>query len=199
MDLKKLSIAEQIKLVEEARKGSEAAKEKLVMSCMGMVRSVAWWFASRQQSILDFDDFVCIGVETILNALSASAYDTTRKVKFSTYVLPRIFEKMNCELKANSKVYTVPMYENRVGISDFDGDLSKKLLCEQIIRGLSAFEHYVICSYFGLGLKQKSLSEIGMEKGYTTSYVCQVKNNVLKKLRISALKYGLEKNECLGV
>ena len=80
-----LSHEETIELIKLAQKGDSRAKEILVESNLGLIRSVLKGFASRG---FDFEDLFQIGSIGLLKAIDK--FDLSFDVKFSTYAVPMI-------------------------------------------------------------------------------------------------------------
>jgi RNA polymerase sporulation-specific sigma factor len=80
-----LSHEETIELIKLAQKGDSRAKEILVESNLGLIRSVLKGFASRG---IDFEDLFQIGSIGLLKAIDK--FDLSFDVKFSTYAVPMI-------------------------------------------------------------------------------------------------------------
>jgi RNA polymerase sporulation-specific sigma factor len=80
-----LSHEETIELIKLAQKGDSRAKEILVESNLGLIRSVLKGYASRG---IDFEDLFQIGSIGLLKAIDK--FDLSFDVKFSTYAVPMI-------------------------------------------------------------------------------------------------------------
>ncbi len=80
-----LSHEETMKLIKEAQEGSKEAKEMLVSSNLGLIRSVLKGFMNRGYEV---DDLFQIGSIGLLKAIDK--FDSTFEVRFSTYAVPMI-------------------------------------------------------------------------------------------------------------
>ncbi len=80
-----LSHEETIDLIKKSQSGDKIAKEILVESNLGLIRSVIKGFANRG---LDFEDIFQIGSIGLLKAIDK--FDLSFEVKFSTYAVPMI-------------------------------------------------------------------------------------------------------------
>ncbi len=80
-----LSHEETIELIKKAHSGDSRAKEILVESNLGLIRSVIKGFANRG---IDFEDIFQIGSIGLLKAIDK--FDLNFDVKFSTYAVPMI-------------------------------------------------------------------------------------------------------------
>ncbi|MDR7857145.1 RNA polymerase sporulation sigma factor SigF [Tissierella sp.] len=80
-----LSHEETMKLIKEAQEGSKEAKEMLVSSNLGLIRSVLKGFMNRGYEV---DDLFQIGSIGLLKAIDK--FDSNFDVRFSTYAVPMI-------------------------------------------------------------------------------------------------------------
>ncbi len=80
-----LSHEETIELIKRSQSGDSEAREKLVESNLGLIRSVIRGFANRG---IDFEDIFQIGSIGLLKAIDK--FDLSFDVKFSTYAVPMI-------------------------------------------------------------------------------------------------------------
>lgn len=80
-----LSHEETMELIEMSQNGDKAAKNKLVESNIGLIRSVLRGFMNRGYEV---DDLFQIGSIGLLKAIDK--FDTSFNVKFSTYAVPMI-------------------------------------------------------------------------------------------------------------
>ena len=82
-----LKSAETRALLEKARAGDSAAREKLIAGNLRLVLSVVQRFANRGESM---DDLFQVGVIGLIKAVDA--FDLTQSVQFSTYGVPTNIE-----------------------------------------------------------------------------------------------------------
>ena len=80
-----LKSAETRTLLEQARAGDKAAREKLIAGNLRLVLSVVQRFANRGESM---DDLFQVGVIGLIKAVDA--FDLGQQVQFSTYGFPAI-------------------------------------------------------------------------------------------------------------
>ena len=80
-----LKSAETRSLLEKARGGDKAAREKLISGNLRLVLSVVQKFAGRGESMDDLFQVGCIG---LIKAIDA--FDLNQNVQFSTYGVPAI-------------------------------------------------------------------------------------------------------------
>ena len=80
-----LKAAESRALLEAARAGDEAARQKLISGNLRLVLSVVQRFAGRGESM---DDLFQVGVIGLIKAVDA--FDLSQNVQFSTYGVPAI-------------------------------------------------------------------------------------------------------------
>ena len=84
-ELPVLKSAETKSLLERARGGDAAAREKLIRGNLRLVLSVVQRFAGRGESM---DDLFQVGVIGLIKAVDA--FDLSQNVQFSTYGVPAI-------------------------------------------------------------------------------------------------------------
>ena len=87
-----LKSAETRSLLEKARGGDKAAREKLISGNLRLVLSVVQKFAGRGESMDDLFQVGCIG---LIKAIDA--FDLNQNVQFSTYGVPAIMGWRNTE------------------------------------------------------------------------------------------------------
>lgn len=98
-------------LVGRAAMGDEAALEELVVSNMGLVRSIARRFIDRGT---DYEDLVQIGIMGMLKA--AESFDSGRGTVFSTYAVPLIVGEIRRHLRDDGIIKVSRQYK-RLGIA----------------------------------------------------------------------------------
>lgn len=94
-----LSHEETMKLIKLAQQGDEEAKEKLVCSNLGLVKSVLRGFANRGYDIEDLFQIGCIG---LLKAIDK--FDSSYDVRFSTYAVPMIMGEIKRFLRDDGMI-----------------------------------------------------------------------------------------------
>ncbi len=87
------------KLLEEARKGSEDARERLISGNLRLVLSVVQKFSNRGESMDDLFQVGCIG---LIKAIDC--FDLNQNVQFSTYGVPMIAGELRRFLRDHSAV-----------------------------------------------------------------------------------------------
>ena len=92
-----LKSAETRTLLEQARAGDKAAREKLIAGNLRLVLSVVQRFANRGESM---DDLFQVGVIGLIKAVDA--FDLTQGVQFSTYGVPMIAGELRRFLRDHS-------------------------------------------------------------------------------------------------
>lgn len=78
-------MADNLHLLERAKDGDMEARDELVLSNMGLVKSIARRYAGRGQ---DMDDLIQIGLIGLIKAVDR--FDLEYEVQFSTYAVPLI-------------------------------------------------------------------------------------------------------------
>lgn len=147
-----LSHEETIELIKKAQKGDMEAKNKLVMSNVGLVKSVLRGFTNRGYEV---DDLFQIGSIGLLKAIDK--FDTSYNVKFSTYAVPMIIGeikrflrddgiiKVSRSLKqtANKVKYTKEALSKKLGREPTINELSEELNInkEEIVMALESSYH----------------------------------------------------------
>lgn len=103
--------AKNTELVRRAAEGDEKALEELVLSNMGLVRSIARKFIDRGT---DYEDLVQIGIMGMLKA--AESFDITRGTVFSTYAVPLIVGEIRRHLRDDGMIKVSRQYK-RLGMA----------------------------------------------------------------------------------
>ena len=94
-----LKAAETRSLLQQARAGDRAAREKLISGNLRLVLSVVQRFAGRGESM---DDLFQVGVIGLIKAIDA--FDLGQNVQFSTYGVPMIAGELRRFLRDHSAV-----------------------------------------------------------------------------------------------
>lgn len=103
--------AKNTELVRRASEGDEKALEELVLSNMGLVRSIARKFIDRGT---DYEDLVQIGIMGMLKA--AESFDINRGTVFSTYAVPLIVGEIRRHLRDDGMIKVSRQYK-RLGMA----------------------------------------------------------------------------------
>jgi RNA polymerase sporulation-specific sigma factor len=143
---------ETIELIKKAQNGDMEAKNKLVMSNVGLVKSVLKGFANRGYEV---EDLFQIGSIGLLKAIDK--FDTSYNVKFSTYAVPMIIGeikrflrddgiiKVSRSLKqtANKVKYTKEALSKKLGREPTINELSEELDLnkEEIVMAMESSYH----------------------------------------------------------
>ncbi len=98
-NLKTLSEKEKTALIEKAKQGDTAARDKLVTGNLRLVLSVIQRFSSRGENPDDLFQVGCIGLMKAIDN-----FDTSHEVKFSTYAVPMIIGEVRRYLRDNNPV-----------------------------------------------------------------------------------------------
>ncbi len=94
-----LKEAEKMALLQQIRKGSETAREKLINGNLRLVLSVIQRFTGRGENLDDLFQIGCIG---LIKAIDN--FDVTQNVKFSTYAVPMIIGEIRRYLRDNNLI-----------------------------------------------------------------------------------------------
>ena len=94
-----LKSRETLSLLEKARGGDKAAREKLISGNLRLVLSVVQRFAGRGENM---DDLFQVGVIGLIKAIDA--FDLSQNVQFSTYGVPMIAGELRRYLRDHSAV-----------------------------------------------------------------------------------------------
>lgn len=97
--LPKLSHDQQMKLLNEARSGSKAARDQFIMANLRLVLSVIQRFYSKKENA---DDLFQVGTIGLIKAMDN--FDTTLSLRFSTYAVPMIIGEIRRYMRDSSPV-----------------------------------------------------------------------------------------------
>ncbi|MGN0641963.1 MAG: RNA polymerase sporulation sigma factor SigG [Huintestinicola sp.] len=102
VDTSKLTVlkeSEKLELLKECRKGSKAARDKLVSGNLRLVLSVVRRFTGRGENPDDLFQVGCIGLMKAIDN-----FDTSLDVRFSTYAVPMVMGEIRRYLRDNSPI-----------------------------------------------------------------------------------------------
>jgi RNA polymerase sporulation-specific sigma factor len=129
-----LSHEETMKLIRQAQEGSKEAKEILVSSNLGLIRSVLKGFMNRGYEV---DDLFQIGSIGLLKAIDK--FDSTFDVRFSTYAVPMIIGEIKRFLRDDGLIKVSRSLKQTAARSKgAEENLYKKLGREPTILEISA-------------------------------------------------------------
>ncbi len=97
--LKVLPEKEKLILLEKAKNGDKAARDKLITGNLRLVLSVIQRFANRGENLDDLFQVGCIGLMKAIDN-----FDTGHDVRFSTYAVPMIIGEVRRYLRDNNPV-----------------------------------------------------------------------------------------------
>ena len=120
---KLLSHKETIELIKKAQSGDNKARDKLVESNLGLVRSVLRGFLNRGH---DVDDLFQIGSIGLIKAIDK--FDLSYDVKFSTYAVPMIIGEIKRFLRDDGIIKVSRSLKQIAGVAKQAGEKLYKLL-----------------------------------------------------------------------
>ena len=198
------------KLIILAKNGDVDARNKVVMAHLKFVFNVA---SKYKGCGVDMEELISEGNCGLINAIDR--FDNTRGIKFITYAMFCVKEKILERIKNKVAISTVEAdaneLENGKPITTlydeeddsacigetiyFDNDVDNEETKERINKDylsmlmgvLNEREKFVINKYFGVGCKEMKLAEIGKELGITKERARQIKVFAMRKLRSEAL------------
>lgn len=190
--LPKISKAEQIELVKQARQGNKIAKDKLVLSCVGMIKKRIMQLINKNSwnnplFSRMYEDLLNTGILGVLYAFEK--FDISRDTSFSSYALFWIdkflqkqfyvIRKVYCSQSQNALDETVPDDKNE---AMFDAAFNR-VLCRQLLAAVGKLEREVIILSFGFNCRCHTLTEIAEQYGFSFQYIGKVKQRALQKMR----------------
>lgn len=129
-------MADNLHLLERTKDGDMAARDELVLSNMGLVKSIARRYAGRGQ---DMDDLIQIGLIGLIKAIDR--FDMSYEVQFSTYAVPLITGELRRFLRDDGPIkvsrslkavyYKTEKYRNEV-IKAYGREPTTAELCEAL-------------------------------------------------------------------
>ena len=103
--------ADNVQLIESAQAGDEEAMERLVVTNMGLVRSLAIRFRDRGT---EMEDLIQIGTIGMIKAIRS--FDLSRGTAFSTYAVPLIVGEIRRHLRDDGMIKVSRAYR-RIGMA----------------------------------------------------------------------------------
>lgn len=121
---------EDIRLIEEAKNGSNISMEKLIDKHSGLIWSIAKRFMNRGT---DADDLYQIGVIGFIKCIRR--FDLSKNVKLSTYAVPLILGELRCYFRSDGMIkISRNIKENSIKLSKLmeskEGNMSLKEAAE---------------------------------------------------------------------
>jgi RNA polymerase primary sigma factor len=134
MTARRLSQAEEIRLARRSERGDRSARETMIESNLGLVRSIAATFRSAS---LSFDDLVQDGTVGLVQAVER--FDHRRGVRFSTYAAWWI-RRAILDAIDNSQVIRTPAKARRQlsAVRRAEADMARRHACPASDAGISA-------------------------------------------------------------
>ena len=204
-----LSPEEEADLAKKIRSGDRAAREKLVLSNLRFVVSVAKQY---QNHGLTLGDLINEGNVGLIKA--AECFDETKGFKFISYAVWWIRQSILQAIAENARLIRLPLNKIATKPVSMDAPLttdeesislydvyiapdpsiqapesslnqdSLKTDIERSFAALSVREATILSMYYGLnGYSSMSLEEIGTKLGLTSERVRQVKTKAIRKLK----------------
>lgn len=183
----KMNKQEQLRLVKQAKQGDTSAKDRLVMSCSGLITKSIQQFASKNAWCYPhinqiYDDLFSSGLLGITYAFEK--FDVSKNTSFSSYALYWIKEFLKKEFSAVHKsISQIEISEDNIADETVIDTVFRKLLAHQLLQTISAFERNVVMLYFGIGCKRRTLKQIAKKYGCSFQYIEKVKQRALQKMR----------------
>jgi|Deesub1362A_J573_1020465.scaffolds.fasta_scaffold00385_5 RNA polymerase primary sigma factor len=192
-----LSPEEERELAKRIERGDKEARERMILSNMRLVISIALRFAS---SGIPIEDLIQEGTLGLIRAVDG--FDWRKGYRFSTYASWCILRAMQIAIQRHraqdppeGTVSVDQLLEHgydEVAAFTRDPEVSPEdellhlLLPEAVykaIQGLSQRERAIIKLYYGLGGSSLSLPELAALFGVSISRIRQILRNALRKLR----------------
>lgn len=191
-----LSEEEQLKYFEEARKGNEAAREKLVWHSMRLVIYVIFKKFNKCNNVIE--DLISVGSMGLVKAIDS--YDPTKGAKFSTYAYNGIVIEINKYLR-NNKQFPVKRLEDiffeyedgsKICYQELlldDTDVEEQIVQNDIrdrlriiLKDFKERDQEFIKLYFGFYDRCYTTTEIGQMYGVTRALVSKKNIDNLKRI-----------------
>ena len=194
-----LSPEEEKKYFDEMKKGSEDARQKLILHNLRLVAHIVrkYYAASKNQ-----EDLVSIGTIGLVKAVDT--YNAGNGTKFATYAAKCIQNEILMNFRSQKK-RAAEVSINETSDVDRDGnpltyidvistddnmheEIDRKILSAKALRYINTIlttrERQIIIMRFGLyGVKDLTQREIAQRLGISRSYVSRIEKSALEKLR----------------
>lgn len=200
ISLPKMSKSEQIEHVKLARQGDNEAKNRLVMSCSGLVKQKIMQLVNENTWCypylsLMYDDLLNTGISGILYAFEK--FNISRNTSFSSYAYFWIDDFLRKQFSVMRKSYYLQTQDELDEIitddtaeASFDAVFSK-ILCKQLLSTVGNLEREIIVLFFGFDCRRHTLTEISQKYGLSFYYTRKIKQQALQKMR-NSYKYALQ-------
>ena len=194
-----LSPEEEKKYFDEMKKGSEDARQKLILHNLRLVAHIVrkYYAASKNQ-----EDLVSIGTIGLVKAVDT--YNAGNGTKFATYAAKCIQNEILMNFRSQKKRPAEVSINETIDV-DRDGnpltyidvistddnmheEIDRKILSAKALRYINTIlttrERQIIIMRFGLyGVKDLTQREIAQRLGISRSYVSRIEKSALEKLR----------------
>ena len=194
-----LSPEEEKKYFDEMKKGSEDARQKLILHNLRLVAHIVrkYYAASKNQ-----EDLVSIGTIGLVKAVDT--YNAGNGTKFATYAAKCIQNEILMNFRSQKKRAAEVSINETIDV-DRDGnpltysdvistddnmheEIDRKILSAKALRYINTIlttrERQIIIMRFGLyGVKDLTQREIAQRLGISRSYVSRIEKSALEKLR----------------
>ena len=194
-----LSPKEKKKYFDEMKKGSEDARQKLILHNLRLVAHIVrkYYAASKNQ-----EDLVSIGTIGLVKAVDT--YNAGNGTKFATYAAKCIQNEILMNFRSQKKRAAEVSINETIDV-DRDGnpltyidvistddnmheEIDRKILSAKALRYINTIlttrERQIIIMRFGLyGVKDLTQREIAQRLGISRSYVSRIEKSALEKLR----------------
>lgn len=205
ISVQKISKFEQAELVALACQGDKKAKDRLIMSCSGLIKKIIMkyvnentWCYSRLNLI--YEDLLNSGILGILYAFEK--FDVSHDTAFSSYAffwIDAFIRKQFNAIQKERYSQSLDMLSNELDTNVtsekneelFDTAL-RKILCQQLLATIETLEREIVILFFGIDCRRHTLSEIARKYGFSTSYAGKVKEKALQKMRNNYYCYALK-------
>lgn len=199
-----LSKEEEVFFVEQAMKGDETAKNKLIEHNL---RLVVFLSKKYENTGLDLEDLVSIGTIGLIKGVNT--YKLDKNIKLATYASRCIDNEILMFLRKNKKRRGEVSFEdnlsfdsegNELHLEDILGtefnlvskeieeETDKKLLYQEIDRLNGRDKEIMILRYGLFGTKEMTQKEVATLLGISQSYISRIEKKVIRRLK-SIIKY----------
>lgn len=199
-----LSKEEEVFFVEQAMKGDETAKNKLIEHNL---RLVVFLSKKYENTGLDLEDLVSIGTIGLIKGVNT--YKLDKNIKLATYASRCIDNEILMFLRKNKKRRGEVSFEdnlsfdsegNELHLEDILGtefnivskgieeETDKKLLYQEINRLNGRDKEIMILRYGLFGTKEMTQKEVATLLGISQSYISRIEKKVIRRLK-SIIKY----------